>query len=165
MQKKLVIGGVAAAVVVAGAGTWWAVDRSAEAQTTERGTCGGATWELSMDAEDGGVEVSAEIQSSGPGETWDVALLRGDTSLLEGTRTTDDDGDLHAHFVHRFQFFGNTARDVDVDAVVLLAHQRLARDLEQHAAIGQVGSVGGHWNKNRSNKSIGPIAASKLLRC
>ena len=94
MQKKLVIGGIAAAVVVAGAGTWWAVDRSAEAQTTERGTCGGATWELSMEAEDGGIEVSAEIQSAGPGEAWEVALLRGDTALLEGTRTTDDDGEI-----------------------------------------------------------------------
>lgn len=94
MQKKLVIGGVAAAVVVAGAGTWWAVDRSAEAQTTERGTCGGATWEFSMEAEDDGIEVSAEIQSSGPGETWEVALLRGDTALLDGTRTTDADGEI-----------------------------------------------------------------------
>jgi hypothetical protein len=94
VQKKVVIGGVAAAVVVAGAGTWWAVDRSAEAQTTERGTCAGATWELSMEAEDGGIEVSAEIQSSGPGEMWDVALLRGDTSLLDGTRTTDEDGEI-----------------------------------------------------------------------
>lgn len=94
MQKKLVIGGVATAVVVAGAGAWWAVDRSAEAQTTERGTCGGATWELSMEAEDGGIEVSAEIQSSGPGETWDVALLRGGTALLDGTRTTDADGEI-----------------------------------------------------------------------
>lgn len=94
MRNKVVIGGVAAAVVVAGAGTWWAIDRSAEAQTTERGTCGGATWELSMEAEDGGVEVSAEIQSSGPGETWDVALLRGSTALLEGTRTTDEDGEI-----------------------------------------------------------------------
>ena len=47
-----------------------------------------------MEAEDGGVEVSAEIQSAGPGEAWEVALLRGDTALLEGTRTTDDDGEI-----------------------------------------------------------------------
>jgi hypothetical protein len=94
VRKKAVIGGVAAAAVVAGAGTWWAVDRSVEAQTTERGTCGGATWELSAEGEDGGTEVSAEIQSSGPGETWEVALVRGDTSLLEGARTTDDDGEI-----------------------------------------------------------------------
>lgn len=94
MQKKAVIGGVTAAAVVVGLGAWWAVDRSVEAQTTERGTCGGATWELSAEAEDGGTEVSAELQSSGPDETWEVALVRGDTSLLSGTRTTDGDGEI-----------------------------------------------------------------------
>lgn len=94
MRKLAVIGGTTAAAVALGAGTWWAVDSSAEAQTTERGTCGGATWELSLEAEDGGVEVSAELQSAGPGETWEVALLRGGTSLLEGARTTDDDGEI-----------------------------------------------------------------------
>jgi hypothetical protein len=94
VQKKAVIGGVAAAAVLAGAGAWWAVDRSVEAQTTERGTCGAATWELGVEGEDGGTEVSAEIQSSGPGETWEVALVRGDASLLEGSRTTDEDGEI-----------------------------------------------------------------------
>jgi hypothetical protein len=94
VQKKVVIGGVAAAVVVAGLGTWWAVDRSADAQLTERGTCGSATWELSAEAEDGGTEVSAELQSSAPGGTWEVVLMRGDTTLLSGTRTTDDDGQI-----------------------------------------------------------------------
>jgi hypothetical protein len=94
VQKKVVIGGAAAAVVVAGLGTWWAVDRSADAQLTERGTCGSATWELSAEAEDGGTEVSAELQSSAPGGTWEVVLMRGDTTLLSGTRTTDDDGEI-----------------------------------------------------------------------
>lgn len=46
MQKKAVIGGTAAAAVVIGLGAWWAVDQSVEAQTTERGTCGSATWKL-----------------------------------------------------------------------------------------------------------------------
>jgi hypothetical protein len=94
VQKKAVIGGVAAAAVVVGLGGWWAVDRSVEAQTSERGTCGGATWELSAEAEDGGTEVSAELQSTGPGQAWGVDLLRDDTSLLTGERTTDDDGEI-----------------------------------------------------------------------
>ena len=94
MQKKTVIGGVAAAAVVVGLGGWWAVDRSVEARTSERGTCGGATWELGAEAEDGGTEVSAELQSAGPGETWGIELLRGDTSLLTGERTTDEDGEI-----------------------------------------------------------------------
>ena len=94
MQNNAVIGGATAAAVVIGLGGWWAVDRSVEAQTTERGSCGSATWELSAEAEDGGTEVSAELQSSGPDETWDVELTRDDTSLLTGTRTTDQDGEI-----------------------------------------------------------------------
>jgi hypothetical protein len=94
VRKLAAIGASTAAAVALGAGAWWAVDRSAEAQTTERGTCGGATWELSMEAEDGGIEVSAELQSAGPGERWEVALLRGEALLLEGTRTTDTGGEI-----------------------------------------------------------------------
>ena len=95
MQKKnAVIGGVAAAAVVVGLGSWWAVDAAVETQTSERGTCGGATWELSAEAEDGGTEVSAELQSAAPGEAWQVELMRGDTSLLTGERTTDEDGEI-----------------------------------------------------------------------
>ena len=93
-KKKAVIGGAAAAAVVVGLGSWWAVGNAVEAQTSERGTCGGATWELSAEAEDGGTEVSAELQSAGPGEEWQVELTRGDTSLLTGTRTTDEDGEI-----------------------------------------------------------------------
>jgi hypothetical protein len=79
---------------VVGAGAWWAIDRSVEAQTSERGTCAGATWELSAEAEDGGTEVSAELQSAAPGEEWEVALVRGDAALLTGSRTTDEDGEI-----------------------------------------------------------------------
>jgi hypothetical protein len=93
-KKKAVIGGVAAAAVVVGLGSWWAVGNAVESQTTERGTCGGATWELNAEAEDGGTEVSAELQSAGPGEEWQVELTRDDTSLLTGTRTTDEDGEI-----------------------------------------------------------------------
>lgn len=93
-MKKAVIGGAAAAAVVVGLGTWWAVDAAVESQTTERGTCGGATWELSAEGEDGGTEVSAELQSAGPGEEWQVELIADDTSLLTGARTTDEDGEI-----------------------------------------------------------------------
>ena len=78
MQKKAVIGGVAAAAVVVGIGSWWAVDAAVESATSERGTCGGATWELSAEAEDGGTE----------------ELVRGDTSVLTGERTTDENGEI-----------------------------------------------------------------------
>lgn len=52
------------------------------------------TWELSAEAEDGGTEVSAELQSAAPGEAWQVELMRGDTALLTGERTTDEDGEI-----------------------------------------------------------------------
>ena len=93
-KKKAVIGGVAAAAVVVGLGSWWAVDAAVESQVAERGTCGGATWELSAEAEDGGTEVGAELQSAGPGETWQVEVVRDGTSLLSGERTTDEDGEI-----------------------------------------------------------------------
>ena len=94
MQKKAVIGGATAAVLVVGLGAWWAIDRSVDSEATERGTCGSATWELSAEAEDGGTEVSAELQSAAPGETWEVSLTRGEAALLSGTRTTDEDGEI-----------------------------------------------------------------------
>ena len=74
MQKKVVIAGVGAAWSWPGSGRGGRSTASVESQTTERGTCGGATWELSAEAEDGGTEVGAELQSAGPGETWDVEL-------------------------------------------------------------------------------------------
>ncbi|MCF6379195.1 hypothetical protein L2K70_16405 [Nocardioides KLBMP 9356] len=93
-KKKAVIGGVAAAAVAVGLGSWWAVDAAVDTQTGERGTCGGATWELDAEAEDGGTEVGAELQSAGPGEAWQVEILRDGTSLLSGERTTDEDGEI-----------------------------------------------------------------------
>ena len=47
-----------------------------------------------MEKEDGGLEVSFELQSTAPGETWDVVLQQGDTTLLEGQRQTDEDAEL-----------------------------------------------------------------------
>ena len=93
-KKKAVIGGVAAAAVVVGLGSWWAVDAAVDTQSSERGTCGGATWELGAEAEDGGTEVGAELQSAGPGETWTVEIVRDGTSLIAGERTTDEDGEV-----------------------------------------------------------------------
>ena len=93
-KKKTVIGSAAAAAVVVGLGTWWTVAATAETESAERGTCAGATWELSAEQEDGGTEVDAELQSAGPGEEWEVELTRDGTVLLTGTRTTDEDGEI-----------------------------------------------------------------------
>ena len=68
--------------------------RSAGTTSSPRGTCGDATYEFSVEAEDGGLEVTFELQSAAPGETWDVAVEQGGTSLLQGERQTDEDAEL-----------------------------------------------------------------------
>ena len=63
-------------VVTAGAATaGWLLTRGDAG--TDRGTCGGATWELSVEREDGGHEASFELQSAAPGETWSVVRRAG----------------------------------------------------------------------------------------
>lgn len=94
MQRKAVIPVAAAAVVAMGLGAWWVVDATAGAEATERGACGSAFWEFTVEPEDGGTEVSVELQSSGPGEAWEVSLQRAGTTLLSDTRTTDGDGEI-----------------------------------------------------------------------
>jgi hypothetical protein len=92
-MKKLVLAGIVAVVlVVAAGGAWWALGRDSE--TTERGTCGNATYELSAEDEDGGLEVTFEVQSAAPGETWEVVIEQDGTEVYSGTRQTDEDAEL-----------------------------------------------------------------------
>jgi hypothetical protein len=92
-MKKLVLAGIVAVVlVVAAGGAWWALGRDSE--TTERGTCGNATYELSAEDEDGGLEVTFEVQSAAPGETWQVVIEQVGTEVYSGTRQTDEDAEL-----------------------------------------------------------------------
>ena len=92
--KKALLAIVAVVVVAAVAfGSWAAFADDGDAKTA-RGTCDNRTTELSVEKEDGGLEVSFELQSSAPDETWDVVLQQGDTTLLEGQRQTDEDAEL-----------------------------------------------------------------------
>ena len=94
-MKKVLL--AIAAVVVAtalGAGAWAAFGAEDDDENTARGTCDSRVTELSVENEDGGIEVSFELQSTAPGETWDVVLQQGDTTLLEGQRQTDEDAEL-----------------------------------------------------------------------
>ena len=92
--KKALLAIVAVVVVAALALGSWAAFADDGDDKTARGTCDGRTTELSVDQEDGGLEVSFELQSTAPGETWDVVLEQGDTTLLEGQRQTDEDAEL-----------------------------------------------------------------------
>ena len=92
MKKALL---AVAAVVVAtalGLGAWTAFGAGDETWT--RATCGDRSTELSVEPDDGGLEVSFELQSAAPGEVWDVVLEQGGTTLLEGQRQTDEDAEL-----------------------------------------------------------------------
>jgi hypothetical protein len=94
-MPKLIIGAavVAAVAVAVTVALWLAL--GGEDEASERGTCAdGITYELTAENDDGALEVSFELQSSGPGESWAVAVAQGDTSLLEAERQTDQDGEL-----------------------------------------------------------------------
>lgn len=92
MKKAILV--VAGAVVLAlVAGSAWALMRG-DAESIARGTCGPASYELTVENDDEGLEVTYELQSSAPGESWLVLVEQGGTTLLEGERLTDEDAEL-----------------------------------------------------------------------
>lgn len=93
-MKKALMALVAVVVVAAVAFGSWAAFADDGDDKTARGTCESRTTELTVEQEDGGLEVSFELQSTAPGETWDVVIQQGDTTLLEGQRQTDEDAEL-----------------------------------------------------------------------
>lgn len=88
----VIIGVMAVVIVAAVAVGGWLVLREDEAN--QRGTCDSATYQLSVEPEDGGLEVNFELLSAAPGETWDVVVQQDANILLEGQRTTDEDAEL-----------------------------------------------------------------------
>ena len=92
-MKKAVLA-VAAVVVVAAValGAWLIV--GGDDEVSARDTCNGSAYELAVEDEDGGLEVTFELQSTGPGEAWDVVIEQDGTAILSGPRTTDEDGEL-----------------------------------------------------------------------
>ncbi|HCB04919.1 MAG TPA: hypothetical protein DEQ43_11870 [Nocardioides bacterium] len=93
-MKKALLAVLAVVVATAlGLGAWTAFAADDD-ERTARGTCESRSTELSVERDDGGLEVSFELQSTAPGETWDVLLEQGGTTLLEGQRQTDEDAEL-----------------------------------------------------------------------
>ena len=91
-MKKIALAGLAV-LILAGIGvSAWLLLR--EDEVNDRGTCAGASYEFTAEKDDGALEVSFELQSGGPGENWDFVLLQDGDPLLDGTRTTDEDGEL-----------------------------------------------------------------------
>lgn len=92
MKKALLA--LAAVVVIAAVaiGSWIAFGGEDDVET--RGTCGGNAYTLAVEDEDGGLEVTFELQAAAPGETWAVLVEQGGNTLLEGERSTDEDAEL-----------------------------------------------------------------------
>lgn len=91
----VVLGAVVLVLLVAG-GAVWATGGLGDDEATKAGRCGQASYELSAERDEQGVEVSLEVQSAQPGEQWSVSLLQDRDSLIRGDRTTDTDAELDA---------------------------------------------------------------------
>jgi hypothetical protein len=93
MRKTITAAAVLVLVAVAAAAaTWWITGRDGEIRAD--GTCATGLYELSAEREDGGLEVTFELQSSAPDESWQVRLEQDGEVLLQGERRTDSDGEL-----------------------------------------------------------------------
>jgi hypothetical protein len=67
MKKTVLAIVIAVVVLVVAGGAVWAL--SGDDETSATGTCGGATYEMSAENDDSGLEVAFELQSAAPGET------------------------------------------------------------------------------------------------
>ena len=95
-MRKAILATTAVVVVVVVAGiAWWALGRGDD-ETESRGTCADATYEISSENEESGLEVTFELQSAAPGETWAVVVEQDGQSVLSGDRQTDEDAELDA---------------------------------------------------------------------
>jgi FlaG/FlaF family flagellin (archaellin) len=91
---KLAVALTAAVAVVAAIaiGSWLVLRGDDEKLAT--GTCDTASYQLEAESQDDGVEVSFEVRSAAPGETWDVEIEQNGTSVLSGERQTDEDAEI-----------------------------------------------------------------------
>lgn len=89
----LIVAAVVVIAAIAATAVWWTGDGD---EAREAGSCSdaNATYALEADREGETLELSFEVQSAAPGETWQVALEGPDGALYEGERTTDEDAEI-----------------------------------------------------------------------
>jgi hypothetical protein len=92
MKKALLAIVVVVAIAAVGIGAWIAF--GGEDDIEARGTCGGNAWELGVEEDDGNHEVTFELLTAAPGETWQVVVEQDGEELFATERTTDDDAEL-----------------------------------------------------------------------
>lgn len=95
----VVAGLVVVLVAVSGAGAWAFTQRDDSAQT--RGACESVLYELAVENDDDGREVTFDLTSSGPGEIWQVRITQDNATLFDGQRTTDTDGEIDLDLLAR----------------------------------------------------------------
>ena len=93
MKKALLAAAVVVVLVLVAVGAWLVLG-GGDDEKTETGSCGDSTYELTVEDDNGGVEVSFELQTPRPDETWTVVVSQGETPLLDGERRTDEDAEL-----------------------------------------------------------------------
>jgi hypothetical protein len=91
--KKHLIAGTAL-VATAAAGTAVLAVSPAQADVDRTGTCAGATYELSVDRENRGWEVDADLDNARPGSSWRVALRHDGTVVTSQVHRADAEGEI-----------------------------------------------------------------------
>jgi hypothetical protein len=66
----------------------------AHADVDRYGTCGGGSYEFSVDREDGGYEVAVDLDRVAPGSRWKVVLRHDGNRFYKRTLTADNEGEL-----------------------------------------------------------------------
>lgn len=66
----------------------------AHADVDRHGRCGGGTYELSADREDGGYEVSVDLDHVKPGSKWRVVVTHEGKQVADVVRRAELDGDV-----------------------------------------------------------------------
>ena len=89
----IALGATAAVLLSDGAATatWMVVDGG---DASEVGQCAAATYSLESEREDGALEISFELQTDAPGQTWEVEIAHDGEVLLSGERETDTDAEV-----------------------------------------------------------------------
>ena len=91
-MKKIIA--TTALVATAAAGTAVLVAAPASADVERRGTCAGATFELSVDRERGGYDVDADIEGAKAYSSWRVTIRHDGKVAARRTLRADDEGEL-----------------------------------------------------------------------
>lgn len=67
---------------------------SADTEVDRHGSCGGGRYEFSVDREDGGYEVSVDLDNIAAGSRWKVVMRHDGNRFFKRTITADNEGDL-----------------------------------------------------------------------